>query len=126
MSDPNPSPTTRMQTPGSEAGSETPAATIPEPTEPAPPTEPPSEPPPQAVAPVPSSPPSWHTPDRGNPGRWGSIILGLILLAIGIWFFAEQTLGLDLPTLRWSQLWPLVLIAIGGWILLAQVRRGSR
>jgi hypothetical protein len=47
-------------------------------------------------------------------------------MAIGIWFFAEQTLGLELPTLQWSQLWPLVLIAIGGWILLTQVRRGSR
>jgi hypothetical protein len=122
MSDLNPSPTTRMETPGSEAGAETPAVTGPEPATPAPPTEPP----PPVVAPAPSSPPSWHTPDRGSPGRSGSIILGLILLAIGLWFFAEQTLGLNLPSLQWSQLWPLILIAIGGWILLAQVRRGSR
>lgn len=122
MSDLNPSPTTRMETPVSEAGGEPPAATGPEPTAPAPPTEP--QPP--AVAPAPSAPPSWHTPDRGSPGRAGSIILGLILLAIGLWFFAEQTLGLNLPSLQWGQLWPLVLIAIGGWILLAQVRRGSR
>jgi hypothetical protein len=122
MSDLNPSPTTRMETPVSEAGGETPAEADPEPAPPAPA----AEPPPPAVAPAPSSPPSWHTPDRGSPGRAGSIILGLILLAIGLWFFAEQTLGLNLPSLQWSQLWPLILIAIGGWILLAQVRRGSR
>lgn len=64
--------------------------------------------------------------DRSDPGQSASVVFGLVLLAIGGWFFADQTLGLDLPTLRWSQLWPLVLIAVGVWIVLGSMRRGSR
>ena len=64
--------------------------------------------------------------DRSDPGQSASVVFGLVLLAIGGWFFADQTLGLDLPTLRWSQLWPLILIAVGVWIVLGSMRRGSR
>jgi len=51
------------------------------------------------------------------------MIFGLILLAVGLWFFAEHTLGLDLPTVRWSQLWPLILIFVGVWVLFGARRR---
>ena len=51
------------------------------------------------------------------------MILGLILLAVGGWFFATQTLGLDLPRLDWGQLWPLLLIAAGIWIVWRSIRR---
>jgi len=42
---------------------------------------------------------------------------------VGLWFFADQTLGLDMPQLRWSQLWPLFLIGLGIWIALGSMRR---
>ena len=67
--------------------------------------------------------PSWRS-RRDDPGRTGSIIFGVILLAVGLWFFADQTLGLDMPRLRWSELWPLLIIAIGAWVVLASMRRG--
>jgi hypothetical protein len=44
-------------------------------------------------------------------------VFGLILIAVGLWFLAEVTLGLDLPTIRWGQLWPLILIVVGALIL---------
>jgi hypothetical protein len=43
-----------------------------------------------------------------------------------VWFFATNTLGLDLPDLDWGQLWPLILIAIGAWIVLAAMRQRAR
>lgn len=47
----------------------------------------------------------------------GGIILGGILLLVGIYYLLQQTLGFDLPDLNWDQLWPVILIAIGGLIL---------
>jgi len=35
------------------------------------------------------------------------------VLAIGLWFFADVTLGYDMPSVAWRDLWPIVLIAIG-------------
>lgn len=113
MSDRGPAPTVRM---------ETPAPAEPPPAAPTAPTMPP----PVTGAPPPVPPPAWHRPNDGDSGRTVTIVLGLILLAVGAWFFADQTLGLDLPTLRWSQLWPIALILVGGWILLAAMRRSSR
>ena len=60
-----------------------------------------------------------------DPGRSGSIIFGLIILAVGLWFFAERTLGIELPRIAWSSLWPLILIGVGAWILLGAVRGRS-
>jgi hypothetical protein len=61
--------------------------------------------------------------ERRDDGRAGSIVFGLILLAIGTWFFLEQTLGFELPELRWNDLWPVILIGIGLWIVLGAMRR---
>ena len=47
-------------------------------------------------------------------------VWGLIVLAIGLWFFADFTLGLDMPDVAWRDLWPLVLIVLG----LAVIARG--
>lgn len=63
--------------------------------------------------------------DRRDDGRAGSIVFGLALLGVGTWFFLEQTLGLDLPDLRWDELWPLILIGIGAWIVVGAMRRGG-
>jgi hypothetical protein len=40
-------------------------------------------------------------------------VWGLIVLAIGLWFFADVTLGYDMPSIAWRDLWPIVLIGIG-------------
>ena len=127
MTDPDPSSTTRTDTTG--LGDRVPPPTA----DPAPP-RPPQAPPPPQTAPPPGAtgwaPPATtaRTPRASarDPGRTASLILGLILVAVGLWFFAQYTLGLDLPAVRWSQLWPLILILIGGWILLGSMRRGPR
>jgi hypothetical protein len=49
---------------------------------------------------------------------WGAILIGL-----GAWFFAEYTLGYDLPSVPWRDLWPVALILLGGAIVLRGARR---
>jgi hypothetical protein len=46
-----------------------------------------------------------------------SRIWGLIVLAVGLWFFADVTLGYDMPSIAWRDLWPIVLIGIGVLVL---------
>ena len=117
-----PDPTERMQTPP-------PPAEPPPPTPPPPasPTPPPASPTPSPARrrrhrPPPTPPPAWQPPPADHGGD-ASLILGIIILAIGAWFFATQTLGLDLPDLDWGQLWPVILIVLGGWIVYSSVRR---
>jgi len=50
---------------------------------------------------------------------------GLVLLGFGLWFFADVTLKLDLPSVRWSELWPVILIVIGGFVVLRGLARRS-
>ena len=50
---------------------------------------------------------------------------GLVLLGFGLWFFADVTLKLDLPSVRWSELWPVVLIVLGGFVVLRGLARRS-
>lgn len=115
MADETPSPTVRTP--------------IPEPPAPAPPP-PVVSPPPVTPTPTPLPPAPARTPPppsrSSDPGRMASIIFGVIILAVGLWFFADLTLGLELPTIRWSQFWPVILIVIGGWIVLGTVRRNGR
>jgi LiaI-LiaF-like transmembrane region len=90
------------------------------------PPDPPATPrPPQP--PTPPQPPAtaWRPP-RSDSGRTASLFFGAILLIVGAWFFATRTLGLDLPDLDWGQLWPLILIAIGAWIVFGALRQRSR
>jgi hypothetical protein len=88
-----------------------------------PPAAPPAPPIAPAVPPPPPAPgPTWRS-RRDDPGRTGTIVVGGILVAIGLWFFADQTLGLDMPSLRWSQLWPVFLIGLGVWIAIGSLRR---
>jgi hypothetical protein len=49
----------------------------------------------------------------------------VVILLVGLWFFASQTLGLDLPPLDWDKLWPVIVIAFGAWMVLGSLRRGS-
>lgn len=90
------------------------------------------EPPPTAVTaadaalPGPPVPPPATRGRDTDHGRTASILFGLVFLGFGLWFFAEYTLGYDLPNIRWSQLWPALLIVIGLWVVLGSMRRGSR
>jgi Domain of unknown function (DUF5668) len=86
------------------------------------PPPPPIAPPPPVAAPPPAVPPTWRS-SGNDPGRASTIVFGVILLAIGLWFFADQTLGLDMPRLSWSQLWPILLIGFGAWIAIGSMRR---
>ncbi len=66
--------------------------------------------------------PAWQPPPADS-GRNASLILGLIILVIGGWFFATRTLGLDLPRLDWGQAWPILLIGLGLWVVWRSMQR---
>jgi hypothetical protein len=85
---------------------------------PAPPT-----PPPSSWAPPPATPPPAWRPPPADHGRNVSLVFGVIVLLVGLWFFAGRTLGLDLPDLDWGQLWPVILIGLGAWMTLNAVRQ---
>jgi len=53
----------------------------------------------------------------------GAVVWGAILIAVGTWFFLDQTLGLDMPDVAWSDLWPVLLLVIGGTVILQRLRR---
>jgi fatty acid desaturase len=42
-----------------------------------------------------------------------SRIWGLILVLVGLWFFAQVTLGYSLPAVPWGELWPVALVVLG-------------
>ena len=119
MTDPD---TTRVPTPPADP-------VTPPPSQAAPPASqaasPPSQaaPPPSQAAPPPSQ--SWRPP-ASDSGRNVSLIFGAIVLVIGLWFFATSTLGLDLPDFDWGTLWPVILIALGAWIVFSALRQRSR
>jgi hypothetical protein len=48
---------------------------------------------------------------------------GLVLLAFGLWFFADVTLRMDLPPVAWDDLWPVALILLGGLVVVRGVAR---
>ena len=91
------------------------------PTEPPPPV-PEAAPQPPAAASTPPPSPAWKPPPADH-GRGASLILGIVFLIVGGWFFATTTLGLDLPDLDWGQFWPVILIVIGLAIVLRSLDR---
>lgn len=42
---------------------------------------------------------------------------GLVLLAAGVWFLADVTLEMDMPSVPWGDLWPIGLILIGLFVV---------
>ena len=84
---------------------------------------------PASTSDVPAGPPPVvpvaRRDDRDH-GRTASILFGLVILGVGVWFFAEHTLGIELPRIRWSQIWPLFLVVVGLWVVLGSMRRGSK
>jgi hypothetical protein len=122
------------------------AATAPEPP-PATPGPPPAspEPPPATTTPAPPGPGfeqrfeqrmegfGKEVEDAANrwsqdPGVKTNLTLlgrfwGLVLLAVGAWLFAGVTLGYDLPSLPVRDLWPVLLIVLGGLVLVRGLAR---
>lgn len=65
-----------------------------------------------------------HDPELVSAGTWLTRLIGLAFIAVGLWFFGEVSLGLDLPAVDWALAWPALLIVLGGGVLLtAMVRR---
>jgi len=118
--------TTRTPTPPPAPPSDEPTVAPPDPG-PSAARPAPTPPPPQGTLPPSKGtpPPAWRPP-ASDSGRNASLIFGAIILILGVWFFATNTLGLDLPDLDWGQLWPVILIAIGAWIVLTAMRQRAR
>ena len=47
----------------------------------------------------------------------GGLLIGLVILGVGIYYFVEQTLGIAIPELDWDRVWPLFVIALGAGIV---------
>ena len=47
----------------------------------------------------------------------GAIVFGTILLLIGGYYLLQETMGLDLPELDWSRIWPVFLLLLGAVIV---------
>jgi LiaI-LiaF-like transmembrane region len=70
--------------------------------------------------------PPWYPPrerDRSRGPSVVAIVIGLVILAIGLYYFIDRTLGIDLPSVNWGSLWPLILIGIGAVIVLRAMSR---
>lgn len=131
MTDENPTPTTRTPIPeppeaptGGWPGTTSPVETPDSGSSAGGPSLPPPSvpPPPLAPPPLPGAP----RREEKDRGRTASILFGLVILGLGLWFFTEHTLGYELPRIRWSQLWPVFLIGLGLWVVFGSLRRGSR
>ncbi len=55
-----------------------------------------------------------------------SFAWGALLFVIGVWFVADVTLGLDLPTFPWSEAWPIALIVLGLGVVASGAGRRRR
>lgn len=85
---------------------------------------------PEGRAPTAWREPPWFPPGRERPHRerrphLASIVVGLALVLIGVYFFLDETLGIPMPPIAWGSLWPVLLILVGGLILLRSTGRGD-
>ena len=77
----------------------------------------PAEPSPEpSPAPKPSDRADWRPPKQRQ-SNVPSIVIGAIFVVIGVWYFLDQTLALEMPRINWRDIWPIFLIAIGGIML---------
>ena len=70
--------------------------------------------------------PAWFPPqDTDGRPSLAALVAGLALVIIGLYFFLDRTLGVALPRIQWSTVWPVILIAIGAIVLVRSVSRRS-
>lgn len=50
-------------------------------------------------------------------------VWGLVVLAVGLWFLADVTIGIDMPDVPWGEVWPLGLIVLGVLIVVRGMGR---
>jgi hypothetical protein len=53
-------------------------------------------------------------------------IWGVVILAAGLWFLADVTIGMDMPSVAWGDLWPIGLILIGLFVVVRGMARTRR
>jgi hypothetical protein len=71
--------------------------------------------------------PAWFPPrDRTRHRDRGAspfaIVVGLIFIVIGAYYFLDRTLGIAMPRIQWASVWPIALIVIGGLILIRSLQ----
>jgi hypothetical protein len=66
---------------------------------------------------------SWRRRNAERGVDTGAIVWGAILLAVGVWFFLGQTLGIDLPSIDWGSIWPIILIIVGAVVIYQAMRK---
>lgn len=70
--------------------------------------------------------PAWFPPrDKDRGPSLAALVTGVVLVVIGLYFFLDRTLGVALPRIQWSTVWPVILIAIGAIVLVRSVSRRS-
>ncbi|MBA2720184.1 MAG: hypothetical protein H0U52_13240 [Chloroflexi bacterium] len=52
-------------------------------------------------------------------------MVGVGLIAIGLYFFLDRTLGVPMPRIQWGTVWPILLIGLGAIVLFRSVSRRS-
>jgi hypothetical protein len=113
-------------------------ATTPPPAVPAVPTPPPVDPAGSTTPPLRADPDrpadsGWREPPwipaagraRDRRPTAAAIVIGLIFIGLGAYWFLDQTLGIAMPRISWGGVWPVVLILIGGLILIRSLERRS-
>jgi hypothetical protein len=56
----------------------------------------------------------------------GAVIIGLIILAVGIYYVLVNTFGIALPELNGDAIWPIAVVALGIGILWSALGRMNR
>jgi len=105
---------------------------VPPPDEPASPGAPPPGVPPSVAPPGAPKANEWREPPwipprdqerRERRAGVATLVFGLIILAVGVYYLLDRTLGIAMPRIQWGSLWPVLLIVLGGLILLRAIER---
>ena len=63
--------------------------------------------------------------DRRTGRSDGSLIFGLIVILVGVYYLAQNDLGLRIDV-NWDLVWPVIIVVIGGLVIdRALTRRDS-
>lgn len=64
---------------------------------------------------------------RNEPQRFdiGWLVIGVVLLGVGVWYFLSNTLGFDLGELNGDAIWPILVIGLGLSVLVRVWRNAS-